>query len=68
VVPEIIAGTQGAYAIRVENVTNVPVQATDAEQQRKMMEMQDRRTMQYRSPIEVLRKTADIKDNRAKFY
>ena len=46
----------------------MPVQATDIEQQRKMMEMQDRQTMQYRSPIDVLRKTAAVKDNRSKFY
>lgn len=68
VVSEVIAGTQGAYALRVDNVSTVPVETADVEQQRKMMEMQDRQTMQYRSPIEVLRKTADIKDNRAKFY
>ena len=68
VIPEVIAGTQGAYAVRVDNVTSVPVASADVEQQRKMMEMQDRQTMQYRSPIDVLRKTADIKENRAKFY
>jgi PPIC-type PPIASE domain. len=68
VIPEVIAGSQGAYAVRVDNVTTVPVESADVEQQRKMMEMQDRQTMQYRSPIDVLRKTADIKDNRAKFY
>ena len=68
VVPEVIAGSQGAFAIRVDNVTTIPVEVADVEQQRKMMEMQDRQTMQYRSPIDVLRKTADIKDNRSKFY
>jgi peptidyl-prolyl cis-trans isomerase D len=68
VVPELITGTQGAYALRVDNVTTTPVDASNVEQQRKMMEMQDRQTMQYRSPVDVLKKTASIKDYRSKFY
>ncbi len=67
-VGEPIAGTQGVYVIRVEEVNTTPVVAAALDQQAKMMEMQARQTMQYRSPIEALRKTADVKDNRAKFY
>ncbi|GAC1416446.1 MAG: SurA N-terminal domain-containing protein [Flavisolibacter sp.] len=67
-VGEPIAGTQGVYIIRVDQVITTPVVAAGLDQQAKMMEMQARQTMQYRSPIEALRKTADVKDNRAKFY
>jgi peptidyl-prolyl cis-trans isomerase D len=68
VIPQALAGTQGVYVVRVENVSTVPVETASIEQQTKAMEMQDRQSMQYRSPVEVLKKTAKIKDNRSKFY
>ncbi|HEV7621623.1 MAG TPA: peptidylprolyl isomerase [Flavisolibacter sp.] len=68
VVSEPLAGTQGVYIVRVDNVTTTPVEGAGLEQQGKMLEMQARQTMQYRSPIEVLRKSAEIKDYRSKFY
>ena len=67
-VTEPLAGTQGVYVLRVENITTTPVETAALNQQSKMLEMQERQMMQYRSPIEVLKKAADITDNRAKFY
>jgi peptidyl-prolyl cis-trans isomerase D len=67
VVPEPIPGTQGVYVIQVNSTTTVPVD-TNLELQAKTMEMQQRQAMMYNSPIQALRKTAKIKDNRAKFY
>lgn len=66
VCPEAIAGQAGVYAIRVDGTFTGAVENADIEAQRKMMEMQARQ--QFRSPVEVLQKKADIKDYRAKFY
>ncbi|HVF80853.1 MAG TPA: SurA N-terminal domain-containing protein, partial [Flavisolibacter sp.] len=66
VCPEGIAGQAGVYAIRVDATFTGAVENADIESQRKMLEMQARQ--QFRSPVEVLQKKADIKDNRAKFY
>lgn len=68
VVPEPLEGQAGVYVVRVDNVGSTPVEAAGIEEQRKMMEMQARQMMAYRSPTLALRKAAKIKDNRAKFY
>jgi len=68
VVPEALEGQAGVYVLRVDNTGTTPVEAANIEDQRRMMEMQARQTMMYRQPTEALRKEADIKDNRAKFY
>ncbi len=74
VVAEPIAGTNGVYAIRVENTTTVPVDAANIEEQRKMMEQQAKQGLmsqmqQGSNPfIETLKRAANIKDNRYKFY
>lgn len=68
VVPEAIEGQSGVFVIRVDNVGTTPVQSGTVEEQRKMMQMQARQAMMYRSPVEALKASADIKDNRAKFY
>jgi len=52
----------------VDDVSTTPVQVAGFDDQRKMLQMQARQTMQYRSPLLALRKAADIKDDRAKFY
>ena len=67
-VPEPLEGQAGVYVVRVESVGATPVEAAGIEEQRKMMEMQARQMMAYRSPTLALRKAAKIKDNRAKFY
>ena len=69
VVPEGIAGQMGVYAVRVENTFTGAVDNANIEQQRQMMQMQARQM--YGSPeaiLETLKKKAEIKDNRAKFY
>jgi peptidyl-prolyl cis-trans isomerase D len=69
-----LAGTQGVYVVRVDNVTTTPVETASIEDQRKMMEMQMRQSLiqqisqGYNPIIEPLRKAANIKDNRAKFF
>ena len=68
VVPEALQGQSGVYVLRVDNVTTTPVEIANLEEQRKMLQMQARQAMQYRSPLLALRKAATIKDNRAKFY
>lgn len=69
VVLEGIAGQMGVYAIRVDNTFTGAVENANIEQQRQMMQMQARQM--YGSPeaiLETLKKKAEIKDNRAKFY
>jgi peptidyl-prolyl cis-trans isomerase D len=66
VVAEGIAGQAGVYAIRTDAVFTTAVENASIEQQRMMMEMQNRQM--FRSPVEVLQRRADIKDNRHKFY
>jgi len=63
-----LEGQAGVYVIRVDDVSTTPVQVAGFDDQRKMLQMQARQTMQYRSPLLALRKAADIKDDRAKFY
>ena len=75
VVNEPIPGQAGVYVLKVENTSTVPVETASIEDQRKMMETQARQRlmqmMQYGGGnpfIEPLKKAADIKDNRAKFF
>ncbi|MBA2498602.1 MAG: peptidylprolyl isomerase [Chitinophagaceae bacterium] len=69
VIPEAIEGQSGVYIVRVDNVSATPVQSADIDAQRRNLEMQMRQQMMYRNnPADVLKKAADIEDNRAKFY
>jgi peptidyl-prolyl cis-trans isomerase D len=68
VVPEALEGQAGVYVLRVDNIGTTSVLAGSIEDQRNALQMQARQTMQYRPPTEVLKKSAEIKDNRAKFY
>jgi peptidyl-prolyl cis-trans isomerase D len=68
VVPEALEGQAGVYVLKVNNTGAVPAPAANIEEQRRMLEMQARQGMMYRSPIQALRKTAEIKDYRSKFY
>ncbi len=74
VIPEPIAGASGVFVIRVDNVTTVPVEAANIEEQRRMMEMQVRQSLMQdinsgRNPVtDPLRKAATIKDYRADFF
>jgi peptidyl-prolyl cis-trans isomerase D len=68
VVPEALTGQSGVYIVRVDYVGTTPVEVAGIEEQRKMLQMQVRQSMQYRSPLLALRKAAKIKDNRSEFY
>jgi peptidyl-prolyl cis-trans isomerase D len=65
-VAEGIAGQAGVYAIRTDAVFTTAVENASIEDQRRMMEMQNRQM--FRSPVEVLQKKAEVKDYRNKFY
>jgi peptidyl-prolyl cis-trans isomerase D len=72
---EPIPGQAGVYVLRTDNVTTVPVEVASIDEQRKMLENQARQRLmgqiQYGGGnpfIEPLKKTATIKDNRAKFF
>jgi peptidyl-prolyl cis-trans isomerase D len=52
VVPEAIEGQSGVFVLRVDNITTTPVEV-GIEEQRRMMEMQARQSMQYRAPFTV---------------
>lgn len=68
VVPEAIEGQSGVFVVRVNNTATAPVGNANVEDQRRMMVMQARQAMMYRSPVDALKADAKIKDNRAKFY
>ena len=72
---EAVPGQAGVYVLRVDNTTTVPVETASIEEQRKSMETQTRQRMmqimQYGGGnpfVDPLKKAADIKDNRAKFF
>lgn len=75
VVTEAIPGQAGVYVIRVDNTSTVPVETASVEVQRQMMETQSRQRMMQQMQygggnpfVDPLKKAADIKDNRAKFF
>ncbi len=61
-----IAGNGGVFVIKVDNVVAKPNFSGDIEQMRKSQQ-QMQQSLAQRQAIEVLKKTATIKDNRAKF-
>ncbi len=62
-----IAGNGGVFVIKTENISAVPNLAGDIQQQREAQLAQIRQSGSYRS-LEVLRKAAKVKDERAKFF
>ncbi len=67
VVSEPIAGTQGVYVVRVDNLSNTPVQSANVEETRQMRFMQAKQQAQFQS-LQALREAATVKDYRSKFY
>lgn len=70
-----IAGQTGVYVLRVENVYTSPLESASIETQRQNLIMQNRQQMQSQMQygggnpyVDVLKTSAKIKDNRAKFY
>ena len=68
VVPEAIEGQSGVFVLRVESISATAVMAGSIEQQRQALQMQARQAAANVNPVDALKKTADIKDNRNKFY
>jgi peptidyl-prolyl cis-trans isomerase D len=62
-----IAGNAGVFLIKVENVSAVSNPNADVQQQRTMMYQQQRSGIGF-NLMESLRKQANIKDDRGKFY
>jgi peptidyl-prolyl cis-trans isomerase D len=62
-----IAGNGGVYVLRVEKVSALSNPNADLQQQRFMQEQQQRSQISYRL-VDVLRKLANVKDNRGKFF
>ncbi|GAB3007975.1 SurA N-terminal domain-containing protein [Niabella terrae] len=67
VIPQPIAGSQGVYILRVDQLSNTPVEAANVEQLRNMRYMQTRQQSQFRS-LQALQEAAEIEDNRSTFY
>ena len=61
-----IAGNGGVFVLRPESVFAKANPNADVEQQRSMMMLQQRSAISYRA-IDVMKKSANIKDNRGKF-
>lgn len=64
-VTEPIIGQAGVYVIRTETVGGLPVN-TSVEQERAMLEQQEKQGQQRF--LDILQRSADIKDYRSKFY
>jgi len=62
-----IKGEIGVFVIKVENIFSTPNPNFDAKAQQQAMQQQMGAMIGYRS-IEILKKNADIKDNRIKFF
>ncbi|MFT3826101.1 MAG: peptidylprolyl isomerase [Chitinophagaceae bacterium] len=62
-----INGEMGVFYIKVDNIVAVPSGAFDAKQQQLAQQQQQQSMIGYRT-MEVIKKAADIKDNRVKFY
>ena len=62
-----IAGNAGVYVIKVDNVSALSNPNADLQQQRFMLEQQEKSTI-YSNLVEALRKLATVKDNRGKFF
>lgn len=63
-----IPGQWGVYVIRIDNIGATAVENANIEEQRRVLQAQDKQRARFSSPANVLRKAAKIKDNRANFY
>jgi peptidyl-prolyl cis-trans isomerase D len=62
-----IKGEMGVFVIKVENIYAVPNPSFDAKQQQATMQQQLSGMAGYRT-VEIMKKAADIKDNRVQFF
>jgi len=66
VITDAIEGSEGVFAVKVENISATSVANANIDDQRKQLEQTLRQRQGY--PTQILMKTASIKDNRAKFF
>lgn len=62
-----ISGEMGVFYIKVNNIVAVPSVAFDAKQQQTIQQQQQQSMIGYRI-MDIIKKAADIQDNRVKFY
>jgi peptidyl-prolyl cis-trans isomerase D len=68
IISEPIAGRDAVYVVRVDEITTTSIPA-DIEMQKSQMRQRAKQMQSiYSSPISVIKKTANIKDNRRDFY
>ncbi len=69
VVPEPIAANNAVYVIRVDDITSTSVDVADIKLKQDQLRVRAKQMQGfYSSPINIMRKTATIKDNRRNFY
>ncbi len=68
VVPQAIEGTSGVYVVRVDDVNATSVAEANIADQRKSKYQTAKQQATYRSPVQILRETATIKDKRINFF
>jgi len=68
VVPETLAGTNGVYILRVDDLSATSVAAASIDDQKKSMRDRGKQSALYSQPTQALRLAAKIKDQRRKFY
>jgi peptidyl-prolyl cis-trans isomerase D len=68
VVPQVIEGSSGVYVVRVDDVTTTAVADANVAEQRKTKYQNGKQQATYRSPLDVLRNAATIKDRRINFF
>jgi peptidyl-prolyl cis-trans isomerase D len=68
VVPEALAGVSGVYIVRVDNITATAIGNANVADQRKTMYQQAKQMALYNPPVNSLRLSATIKDQRADRY
>ncbi|MES1216802.1 MAG: SurA N-terminal domain-containing protein [Bacteroidota bacterium] len=66
VIPEGIEGSEGVFAVKVDEVSATPVENANIDQQRKQLAQNLLQRQGY--PTRIWMKAAKIKDNRAKFF
>jgi peptidyl-prolyl cis-trans isomerase D len=68
-ISEPLDGVSGVYVMKVDDISSTPITAgTIEEQRRQMRDRSKQMAVFYSQPVQVLRKSAKIKDNRSSFY
>jgi peptidyl-prolyl cis-trans isomerase D len=68
-IPEPLEGVSGVYVLRIDDLSSTSITTGSvAEQQKQLRDKAKQMAAFYNQPIQVLRKSARIKDNRTTFY